>query len=925
MRFLFLGLFLFNGLMINAQIFGGTPPSVKWKQINTDSFRIIFQTGLDSQAQRVASIVDYLATEKPVSLGDKLKKIDIVLQNQTTFPNGYVGLGPFRSEFFLTPVMNNFQEGSISWAEQLALHEYRHVQQFNNFRNGLSNLMYYLFGEEGLALAINAAIPDWFYEGDAVYNETILSRQGRGRLPLFNNAFPALWNAGKNYSWMKLRNGSLKNFVPNHYYLGYLLVNYGREKYGSDFWKNVTRDASAYKGLFYPFQQAIRKYAGVDYATFRKQAFDYYKRQFEPKKTNTIRKSNHVSNYYFPYKVAQDSLIYLKSTYRQRPAFYLKNGTSEKRLRARDISIDEQFGYRDGKIVYAAYETDPRWGWRDYSVLKLLDVRTGRQQKITSKTKYFTPDLSPSGEKIATAYYSAEGKSAIHILDLQGKLLSEVRSTDIVLYTDPKFIDEANLVTSVRLADGKMALALVDWQAGSTVRLTNPSFSVLGYPAVDNGYIYFTASYNGNDNIYAINIADRKIYLLTNSGTGDYFVNVRNGVITWSEFTAEGYQLRQQPVSTLNWLEQPLETKENAAAIFKVSLEDSVTDVLGAIPSSEYPVSDYRKSKGLFRIHSWRPYYSDPIFTYSIYTENILNTLQSEVYYLYNENERTSAGGFNLVYGGWFPYIQIGSEYTFSRQSLVNNRTKTWDQVDSRIGLTIPLYFTSGRSFRSFSAGSFYTLRNELNKGFFKDSLGNITFSYLQHFINWNQQVQRATQHIYPRWGWSTSLNHRHAIGGNNGYQFGGNGTIYLPGIASVHNLVLTGAVQKRDTVNIPPLFANRFSYSRGYIGRYFQKMWRASANYHLPLLYPDWGFANILYLQRVRVNLFYDFTRVYDQKSSADQRSVGGELFVETKWWNQYPLTFGVRVSHLLDRDQFDGWKGTIFEFVLPATILPR
>ena len=101
--------------------------------------------------------------------------------------------------------------------------------------------------------------------------------------------------------------------------------------------------------------------------------------------------------------------------------------------------------------------------------------------------------------------------------------------------------------------------------------------------------------------------------------------------------------------------------------------------------------------------------------------------------------------------------------------------------------------------------------------------------------------------------------------------------------------------------------------------------MWRASANYHLPLLYPDWGFANILYLQRVRVNLFYDFTRVYDQKSSADQRSVGGELFVETKWWNQYPLTFGVRVSHLLDRDQFDGWKGTIFEFVLPATILPR
>jgi hypothetical protein len=51
----------------------------------------------------------------------------------------------------------------------------------------------------------------------------------------------------------------------------------------------------------------------------------------------------------------------------------------------------------------------------------------------------------------------------------------------------------------------------------------------------------------------------------------------------------------------------------------------------------------------------------------------------------------------------------------------------------------------------------------------------------------------------------------------------------------------------------------------------------------------------------------------------------VGGEVFVDTKWWNQYPLTFGFRVSRLLDRDQFDGFKGTVFELVLPVSILPR
>ncbi|MCH5600801.1 hypothetical protein [Niabella ginsengisoli] len=76
---------------------------------------------------------------------------------------------------------------------------------------------------------------------------------------------------------MKLRNGSLKDYVPNHYDLGYLLVNYGVEKYGYDFWRNVTLDASAYKSLFYPMQKAVQKHTGVSYKIFRDSAFNYYK------------------------------------------------------------------------------------------------------------------------------------------------------------------------------------------------------------------------------------------------------------------------------------------------------------------------------------------------------------------------------------------------------------------------------------------------------------------------------------------------------------------------------------------------------------------------------------------------------------------------------------------------------------------------
>src|SRR6185295_13734080 len=169
------------------------------------------------------------------TIGSHGRKINLVLQNQTTISNAYVGLGPFRSEFFLTPSQNSFELGSLPWVDQLAIHEFRHVQQYNNFNVGLSKVVRILFGEEGQALANNASIPNWFFEGDAVFNETNVSRQGRGRLPFFYNDYRSLWLANKNYSWMKLRNGSYKDFVPDHYALGFLLVSYGREKYGDKF------------------------------------------------------------------------------------------------------------------------------------------------------------------------------------------------------------------------------------------------------------------------------------------------------------------------------------------------------------------------------------------------------------------------------------------------------------------------------------------------------------------------------------------------------------------------------------------------------------------------------------------------------------------------------------------------------------------
>ncbi len=151
-------------------------------------------------------------------------------------------------------------------------------------------------------------------------------------------------------------------------------------------------------------------------------------------------------------------------------------------------------------------------------------------------------------------------------------------------------------------------------------------------------------------------------------------------------------------------------------------------------------------------------------------------------------------------------------------------------------------------------------------------------------------------------------------------------GTFYLPGILVNHNLVFTVAHQQRNKDNAIS-YSNDFPFSRGYTAENLYKMNLASANYHFPIAYPDMGIANTGYFLRLRTNLFYAHTHVNDFYTNgsplkADFRSTGAELFFDTKWFNEQPVTFGFRYSYLLNPDFFGGGGRNRFEFVLPVSI---
>ena len=912
----------------SAQNFGGNPPSLKWRQINTDTVRVIFPAGLETQGERVANIVHYLNQHTRNSIGNRQQKVNIVLQNQTLESNGYVQLGPFRSEFYLNPPPSSLELGSLQWDEQLALHEYRHVLQNMNFRQGISKAFSYLGGELGQAAITNVAVPNWFWEGDAVTMETALSPQGRGRLPAFFDGFRGLMLDSKHYSYMKIRNGSYRDYVPNHYELGYLMSVYGRTHYGQTFWRDVTTDAVRFRGVFYPLSQSIRRRTGYNITGFYQATMKEYQQawqQYANRPAITPAKplnapANIVTNYRYVYSAGPGQWVTLKSSYQRIPGFYLVDSTGHEQLLTRPgNSFDDFFTYNNGRILWTEARYDARWVWKDYSIIKLYDRASGHTATITHRTKYFSPDITNDGQSIIVAFTTPKQQYGLHLLNAHtGAVKQVLPNPENWYYSFPRFTaDGQSVISPVRNRLGQMALVQQSISSGESTLLTPFSFNVIGAPIVAGDTLYFTGGWKDVNNIYACTLADKKIYQVTDRPNSILHgaVDAQQQQMVFSEFTADGYKLYSAPLQASQW--RPLDTGVDAhSAWLKPQLEES-GNILPIVPHNDYPVKKYSQLTRPFNLHSWVPTFDDPDYSLTLYGNNILNTTSTAIGYTYNRNEGSSAIGANFLFGGWFPYLQAGVDYTFNRSALVKDIGRLyWKELDWHGGITIPLLLSSGKYGRSLSVGSNYHYLRSYPDGFkFRDE----GIQYLNNTLVFSNQRIKAPQNIYSHFGQYLYLQYTHSIDEVPAEQFYGRFDLYLPGLFPNHSIVLQAAYQQKDTMQRYS-FTDNFVYARGYNEPFYGHIYKLGANYHFPIAYPDWGFAQLIYLMRLRGNAFYDYSQAYNFRTKTSRRfaSTGGELFFDTKIGNTIPFSFGVRFSHLLDPDPVEATRNR-FDFILP------
>jgi hypothetical protein len=492
---------LFTISQLYGQLFepaSSVPPGTDWQQINTDTVRLVFPKGLEDQANRIVNMVHYQAANNLGSIGNRFRKTDIFLLNQTVISNGYVTVAPYHSKFYTTFPQRSFY-GSMDWLDILSIHEYRHALQFSNTMNGITKLTYYLTGEMLWGSAFSLAVPPWFFEGDAVMQETTLGFSGRGRTRSFSAELRTIGSLKKPFGYEKMVNGSFKDMIPNHYVLGYDMVKFGRSEFGNEIWKDVFKDATAYKGGLYPFSRSLKKRTGMRTPKFYRTMIENAPRPefaelLYPRFSTTFQKSDPTS-YSLPRFQTNNSLFAVKESFNQAAKIVqidLKNG-NETPVVPVGFGMGE-YDVNDKLLVWSEITIDPRWSDRSYSNIWKHDLSTGKTTQLTDKTKLFAPVISPDGTRILVIEVDELMQNSLIILDAStGKQLEKISNPEAFNFRYPVWQgnDQAILVAQ---KNNRNAIIRIDLNSGEHRELVPFSIASFEDLSISDGKLFFLAN-----------------------------------------------------------------------------------------------------------------------------------------------------------------------------------------------------------------------------------------------------------------------------------------------------------------------------------------------------------------------------------------------------------------------------------------------
>ncbi len=931
--------YLFNLLLIRTQllfillitsysVFGQifdveqTPPDIKWRQINTENFQLIFSEEFENEAQELATKLDGFILATAASLQTKPRKISILLQNRLIESNGFVRLAPRGSEFYTTPP----QQGDFqAWLDMLAIHELRHVVQMDKLTGTLRAPFF-----EQLAFALYGIIlPAWFFEGDAVVAETELTQSGRGRLPAWEMPFRTNLLEGRRFTYQKDYMGSFRDITPGFYEMGYFMVDKMQRDYGPDFIESLMTRMGRNLIRPYNFSQSLRRATRHNtrqwHAETVKELAERWRLQQEENSpeaypTFPLVPTRKPQSWLLPHRLPNGEILALHRSAEAVPALVLLDSSgNQKHLIHVGRQTHPNYAYRDGRVVWDEVRTHSRYTKQSYNVINIYDLKTRKHRQLTHRSRLFSPTLSPDGTKVATVEIDRSNRVSLVVLNTtDGTETDRFPAPQNVLLRTPFFDESGTRIAAVAVSNQGATLVELDLETGNYSQLLDWATQQIERPVYDEADIIFKAHTNGIDNIYRLNGATSSIVPLTNVAYGAFnpAIDRANNTLLFNQYQVDGYRISWKKLD-----ESTIQHTPKNPAFDLTANRRPLTDFHGktasdTVVSEKWASTRYHEAKNLINFHSLSFSDGNPTdlsdFKTGIYwlSDNLLNTMQIRMGYDYDPDIRTHNYGASLTYQRFFPKFavayrdrgQVGTARIQNTDSLLALR---WREQVTTLRMDVPLVFyrlnqvyTTG-----ISMGTSYTHRYRLNRpesdGRFPDHVA-FPMSYLAYF---NRNNRRSMLDLAPRWGQNLSATYRHLpfAGNGDGKAFSFRSAFYFPGIVRNHSLRARFNYQSVSGMytglNEIPLVSGFDQLPPSLVTN------TLLVDYRLPLAYPDWSIGPLAFIKRLKGILFADFENL-GEGLSHQPRTYGAELRMDMNLLRFYLPIFDVGARLVIAND---------------------
>lgn len=901
------------------------PARLRWLQINTPKFQVIFPEGFEREAQRTANTLQTIYQPVSGTLQKEPRKLSVILQNQTAVSNGFVTITPRRSEFFTLPPQDYSLLGTNDWINLLAVHEYRHVVQYDKALTGFSKAVYYVLGGNGLSLITGLSVPGWFWEGDAVGTETALTGSGRGRIPAFDLDLRTFLLTKGAFTYPKAYLSSYKDYVTanySRYKLGYFMTTYARRKYGVEAWSHILNRTYNFPLVPFRFSGALKKETGLRVedlyrntmqemdSLWRNQLKDLPVTEAAPLPTARNRV---FTNYQYP-QFLSGGRIFAQKTGLATIETYVALGDSAKEEKLFVPGFTNNSGMLsvvNDVVVWSEQAYDPRWGIRDYTVIKTYDFRNKKLRQLTHRSRLSAPALSPDGKRIVAVQVSESNQYTLVILNTQtGAEIGRLSNPENHFYLTPRWSPDGAQVVAVKLMPKGKTIESIHVATGEKRNLLPVTQLNLAHPVWHGAYVYFNSPYSGIDNIYAVHVATGEQFQVTSRPFGAYnpAISPDGSLLAYNDFTENGFRVVTAPNNPAAWM--PIAQVENRTVAYYEPLlqQEGNQNVLENVPEKRYPVNRYGKLAHALNPYSWSPLLSSSgdALTVSLLSQDLLSTALANVGFGYNANERTGSLFANLSYQGLYPVLDVEFESGQRRAGVYVDRQRPLDslvrdQWNERIisgGVRLPFNLTHSKYSQRINLSAFASVR-EISSRLFENWNG--TLQAMRYGFTYQRFLKRALRDVNPRWGQTAAVYFRHTpFGGDfNARLFAAEGNLFFPGLLKHHSLRLRAGYQ-RESSDVYR-FSSPLFFPRGYSYTSYDEFYNGSVEYALPLFNPDWTIGRWLYVKRFKSTGFFDYGRGKTDERAVHYQSVGLDVTTEFHFMRlDVPLELGIRTIYL-------------------------